>query len=72
MSTGVLEAPTHGLRVEWDTEDLISVQNAETAFAEAKTRKDLIVATRGSESTVIKDFDKTAERIVAAPQLVGG
>jgi hypothetical protein len=72
MSTGVLEAPTKGLRIEWDTDDLVSVQLAETAFAEAKARKDLLVATRGDEAVVIKDFDQTAERIVAAPQLVGG
>lgn len=72
MSAGVLEAPTRGLRIEWDTDDIISVRNAETAFADAKARNDLIVATHGGQATVVRDFDQTAEHIVAAPQLVGG
>lgn len=61
-------------RIEWDPDNPAEVAIARKAFKAAKDKKMLIYKTRedGSRAEQLREFDPTAERIIATPQTVGG
>lgn len=65
---------TGDIRIEWDPANEHEVEMARKAFQAAKKKKYLTYRTRrdGTRGEVIREFDPQAERIVAAPQTVGG
>lgn len=73
--TSVMETldRTGHAEIKWDKDVPAEVTMAEQAFEALKAKKYLFykVDSRGNREQ-IKSFDKTAERIVAQPQIVGG
>lgn len=65
---------TGDTRIEWDPNNPDEVAMARKAFKTAKDKKMLIYKTRadGSRAEQLREFDPTAERIIATPQTVGG
>ena len=65
---------TGDIRTEWDPSKPEEVEMARKAFKAAKDKKMLIYRTRadGSRAEQMREFDPTAERIIATPQTVGG
>lgn len=65
---------TGDTRVEWDPANATEVEIARKAFDRLKDKKYLIYRTRadGSQGEIMRKFDPAAERIIAAPQTVGG
>jgi len=65
---------TGDIRTEWDPRKPEEVELARKAFKDAKDKKMLIYRTRadGSKAEQMREFDPTAERIIATPQTVGG
>jgi len=65
---------TGDIRTEWDPSKPDEVEMARKAFKAAKDKKMLIYRTRadGSKAEQMREFDPTAERIIATPQTVGG
>ena len=65
---------TGDTRIEWDPSNKTEVKIARAAFDEAKKKKMLTykVDSRGNRGELIREFDPTAERIIATPQTVGG
>lgn len=65
---------TGDVRHEWDPSDPVAVEMARAAFQAAKGKKMLIYKTRrdGSRGELLREFDPSAERIIATPQTVGG
>lgn len=65
---------TGDTRIEWDPSRPDEVEMARKAFKVAKDKKYLTYRVRhdGTAGELIREFDPTAERIIAAPQTVGG
>jgi len=65
---------TGDTRTEWDKNRPDEVELARKAFQAAKEKKMLIYRTRadGSKAELMREFDPSAERIIATPQTVGG
>jgi hypothetical protein len=65
---------TGDTRIEWDPSSEFEVEVARKAFEAAKAKKYLIYKTdaNGGRGELMRTFDPTAERIVCAPQTVGG
>ena len=68
------------VRVEWDVqkaasgdpEALAAIAEAERILEEAQRGGGTAFAVRNGEAEVIDKFDKTAEKIVVVPRIVGG
>ena len=65
---------TGDTRIEWNPANDAEVKMAKAAFKTAKDKKMLIykVGADGSKGELLREFDPNAERIIAAPQTVGG
>ena len=65
---------TGDTRIEWDPSNKDEVKIARKAFDEAKAKKMLLYKTdaHGNAGERIREFDPSAERIIATRQLVGG
>jgi hypothetical protein len=65
---------TGDTRIEWDPSKPDEVEMARKAFQAAKDKKYLIYKTKrnGDKGELMREFDPSAERIVCAPQTVGG
>lgn len=76
MTTSLIHTldTTGDTRIEWDPAKPDEVALARRAFQDAKDKKMLIYRTRadGTQGELLRDFDPNAERIVCAPQTVGG
>jgi len=74
MSTLHILDRTGDTRVEWDQDNPAEVKMAKAAFKTAQDKKMLIyrVDASGARGEIMRTFDPTAERIIAAPQTVGG
>jgi len=74
MSTLHILDRTGDTRVEWDQDNPAEVKMAKAAFKTAQDKKMLIYKLNrdGSRGELLRNFDPTAERIIAAPQTVGG
>lgn len=61
-------------RIEWDPNDTVSTEIARKAFKDLKKKGHLIykLGRSGREGELLREFDPSAERIVASPQTVGG
>jgi hypothetical protein len=66
----------HGdTQVDWDVKDEASVEEARTLFQHKRLEGYFAYAvapTDARKGTMLTEFDKTAERIVMTPPLVGG
>ncbi|MCW5848644.1 MAG: hypothetical protein KIT87_00910 [Anaerolineae bacterium] len=68
------------VRVEWDVqkaesgdpEALAAIAEAERILEEARQGGGTAFAVRNGEAEVLDKFDRTAEKIVVAPRIVGG
>jgi hypothetical protein len=74
---GIIEIPnrTGDLKIMWDRRNDVEVAAAQAAFDQAVKDKALIYKAEGKEGTrgeQVKKFDKKHERLIVAPQLVGG
>lgn len=69
----VLDA-TGDTRVEWNPNNPDEVALARKAFQNAKDKRYLIyrVEPGGTRGELLREFDPSAERIICAPQTVGG
>lgn len=76
MSNGTLHVMdrTGDTKIMWSSDNPDEVEAAKATFDSLKKKKFLAYTVRedGEKGEVIRDFDKTAERIIMAPQLVGG
>lgn len=65
---------TGDTKVMWSPDNPDEVENAKNTFERLKAKGFLAYTVRddGSKGEVIRKFDKTAGRIIMAPQLVGG
>lgn len=65
---------TGDTKVIWSADNPDEVENAKATFDRLKGKGFLAYTVRedGEKGEVIRKFDKTAERIIMAPQLVGG
>lgn len=65
---------TGDTKMTWSPDSPEEVANAKENFDRLKKKGFLAYTVKddGSKGEVIKDFDKTAGRIIMAPQLVGG
>lgn len=76
MSTSTLyiQNETGDTRIEWDKDNEAETEIARKAFQALKDKRYLTYKTRadGSRGELLREWDPTAERIVASPQLVGG
>lgn len=65
---------TGDTKVLWSADNPDEVQAAKDTFDKLKKKGYLAYSVRddGSKGEVIRSFDKTAGRIIMAPQLVGG
>lgn len=61
-------------KVIWSAQNPDEVDNAKATFDRLKAKGFLAytVNSDGTKGQVIKKFDKTAERIIMSPQIVGG
>lgn len=74
MSTMHTLDVTGDTRIEWNPDVAEEVSMARKAFDEAKKKKYLTykLDARGQKGELLHNFDPSAERIVCAPQTVGG
>lgn len=74
MSTMHVMDVTGDTKVMWSADNPDEVEAAKETFDRLKKKKFLAytVKDNGEKGEVIREFDKTAERIIMAPQLVGG
>lgn len=65
---------TGDTRIEWDPNNPAEIEMAKAAFKAAQDKKYLIykLGADGQKGELLRNFDPTAERIIAAPQTVGG
>ncbi len=65
---------TGDTRLEWNPNDPVSVASAKAGFDAAKAKGYYAYRTRadGSKGEIIHEFDPNAEKIIMAPQIVGG
>jgi hypothetical protein len=68
----IMDKEAGDLPISWDSDDDDQVEIA--AFDKAKSKGMVMYKTdkKGNKGEVITKFDKNAERIIAAPALVGG
>lgn len=74
MSTMHIMDVTGDTKIMWSADNPDEVEAAKATFDKLKSKKFLAYTVRddGEKGEVIRNFDKTAERIIMAPQLVGG
>lgn len=74
MSTMHVMDVTGDTKVMWSADNPDEVENAKATFDRLKGKGFLAytVKDNGEKGEMIRKFDKTAERIIMAPQLVGG
>lgn len=65
---------TGDTKVMWSADNPDEVDAAKATFDRLKKKGFLAYSVKkdGSKGEVIREFDKTAERIIMSPQLVGG
>lgn len=65
---------TGDTRIEWDPNVADEVEMARKQFKAAQKKRYLIYRTsrNGERGEIMREFDPAAERIVCAPQTVGG
>lgn len=65
---------TGDTRIEWDPTVKVEVDMARKAFNAVKKKQYLIykLDADGSQGELMREFDPSAERIIAVPQTVGG
>jgi hypothetical protein len=70
----IMDKEAGDLPISWDSDDEDQVEIAKAAFDKAKSKGMIMYKTdkKGNKGEVITKFDKNAERIIAAPALVGG
>lgn len=61
-------------RLMWDKNDQAQVSDAERLFTEYKAKGYMAYRTnkQGQQSEIINKFDRSAERIIMQPRMIGG
>ena len=77
MSIGelrIMDKEFGDMPISWDSDNQDQVDIARAAFKKAKDKGMLLFRTKkdGSKGEQIREFDPNAERIIAAPAVVGG
>lgn len=74
MSTLSVMNSTGDVKLMWDSANEVETEAARTLFNETKAKGHLAytVNADGEKAEVVHEFDPKAERIIMAPQMVGG